>query len=525
RHLIINEAVSLFKRIGARINLRNACDLLGSVYAFKEIVDLCLHTAAVCDEKSLGLYFYKNNEPQDDFNGSVVFSARMECYKVVLDVYEKLVNIKKGLMHQRSALNISPALPQTGSVEASLTPDDAGTIAEKILQLSLDSNDELMHVSFYDWLYEHGCKDKLLNVKSAFLETYLKRKVTHSPDSTKLMDLLWMYYEKLGHFRAAAHILDKLAEKHCSEIDLQQRLEYLSRAIICMKSCQTHLNKLSTDISDIKTSGEFLHELEEKMEVARIQSQILQCLRSFPESTTQIQHAVATLNNDLLDISQLYENFAERFDLPESQLAIVYSAGHYDPSLIENLWERIISKEIERNNGKPLSVQQMMYSNKLKSLTKLYLSSERYFPTDFIIQVFEYKTQHLGLEPDWLCRCLSSSGLSIPRLFDVYHKIYKSKEYSSTWPRKSIQTLRVLASLLSIFCENPSLMNDTERYSEVVIIHLINIYFRRRHFSTNCLDVIAGYLLDLQSSSLDPIISDVITNFRVLQSKLERMSS
>ncbi|RWS09239.1 nuclear pore complex protein nup155-like protein [Dinothrombium tinctorium] len=506
RQIIISEALSLFKRIGARINLKQACDLLESVFAYKEIVELCLHTAAACDEKSLGIYFYKNNEPVDDYPGRVAFQSRMECYKIVLDIYEKLIQISKGLVHQRVITGLSQN--QSGR-EIILSQENAREIAEKILQKAVESNDELMHVAFYDWLCEHQMKEKLLNIKAPFLETYLKRKMTVSPDSTQLMDLLWMYYEKIGHFRAAAHILDKLAEKHGSDIDLFQRLEYLSRAIICMKSCQTHLSKISVETSDLKTSGEFLHELEEKMEVGRIQLQILQSLRSLPDSPL-IQFAITTLNSDLLDISQLYENFADRFDLPECQLAIVYSAGHFDPALIETLWEKIIEKEVVNNFGKPLAVQKMMFTNKLKSLAKLYMASERYFPTDFIIRTFECKTQSLGLEADWLIQCLIACGLNISRLLDIYHKLYKSKDYTSSWPRKNVQILKVLVCLISMFCENPSLLHPMER----------------RHFATKCLDVVAGYLLDLQSMSVSDLsVRNIVVDFRNLQSKLDRLSS
>lgn len=46
-----------------------------------------------------------------------------------------------------------------------------------------------------------------------------------------------------------------------TEISLQQRLEYIARAILSAKS--------STAISPIAADGEFLHELEEKMEVSK----------------------------------------------------------------------------------------------------------------------------------------------------------------------------------------------------------------------------------------------------------------
>lgn len=53
----------------------------------------------------------------------------------------------------------------------------------------------------------------------------------------------------------------------CStEISLKQRLEYISRAILSAKS--------SSCVSSLGADGEFLHELEEKMEVLR-QKQLL----------------------------------------------------------------------------------------------------------------------------------------------------------------------------------------------------------------------------------------------------------
>ena len=41
---------------------------------------------------------------------------------------------------------------------------------------------------------------------------------------------------------------------------------------------------------------------------------------------------------------QLYEEFADKFDLSESKLAIVHCAGLYDAVLVESLWKDIIEK-------------------------------------------------------------------------------------------------------------------------------------------------------------------------------------
>ena len=43
-------------------------------------------------------------------------------------------------------------------------------------------------------------------------------------------------------------------------------------------------------------------------------------------------------------VFQLYEDYADKFDLSECKLAIVHCAGLYDSALIENLWQNIIDK-------------------------------------------------------------------------------------------------------------------------------------------------------------------------------------
>ena len=82
-----------------------------------------------------------------------------------------------------------------------------------------------------------------------------------------------------------------------SEVKLQLRLEYLSRAIMSAKSCN-----LRTAASG---EGEFLHELEEKLEVARIQLQVYEALSRINAATPsrQIDQALAVLNSRLLDIT------------------------------------------------------------------------------------------------------------------------------------------------------------------------------------------------------------------------------
>lgn len=97
---------------------------------------------------------------------------------------------------------------------------------------------------------------------------------------------------------------------------------------------------------------------------------------------------------------QLYEEFADKFDLSECKLAIVHCAGHYDPTLIESLWTDIILEGIcidicshnwlvyvlvvcsELNHSQhsdPPSRMEAMRS-KLLEFGQKYSQSERFFP-------------------------------------------------------------------------------------------------------------------------------------------------
>ncbi|XP_019861917.1 PREDICTED: nuclear pore complex protein Nup155-like [Amphimedon queenslandica] len=101
-------------------------------------------------------------------------------------------------------------------------------------------------------------RERLIQIQSPFVEDFLKYTATLQQDNTPLLDILWRYYERNKNYIAAARILDQLARKESVELTLSRRLEYISRAVMCAKSCGS--------VSSVSGEGEFLHELEEKME-------------------------------------------------------------------------------------------------------------------------------------------------------------------------------------------------------------------------------------------------------------------
>lgn len=368
RKLLLENALELCKKIGARINLTAVCELFQTVHWYEAIVDICLTTAQNCDPQNIALHYYKNKEHMDDQQGKMAFNSRLECFNLLLEIY--------GQLCQQSKAVLSPRTPDP--TQTFLTPDAAKAHANTILRLATQSSDELFHYTLYNWLYEHGQNDKLLEIKSSYLENFLKEKTTELHDSIALMDFLWMFYERNGHFNAAAQILAKLADQQSTDITLVKRIEYLSRAIVCMKSLDTRL--MGASFGKLNSAGEFLHILEEKMEVARIQMQLLDSIEKLPQPQ-HYEDAIRVLNSSLHNVTTLYKDFAEPFQLFECQLKILHCAGHEDLNLIENIWSNIIDKELllVANKTEP-ETQKNLLKNKIRELGSLYLNTDKYFP-------------------------------------------------------------------------------------------------------------------------------------------------
>merc|ERR1712025_970428 len=108
-------------------------------------------------------------------------------------------------------------------------------------------------------------------------------------------------------------------------------------------------------------AGELLHHLEEKMEVARVQLQVLEAVNGKPEAEGQ----VGRLNSDLMDITTLYQDWAEPYQLWECKLAILQCAGHPDQPLVNTIWTNII-EQLENSTNSHNKIAAL--SNKIESL-------------------------------------------------------------------------------------------------------------------------------------------------------------
>lgn len=133
----------------------------------------------------------------------------MNCYKLALDMMGKLYDASASRpASQNLSLSLEPESDQTP-----ISPEVASRFADQLMRRALESDDQLFHTELYQWLTQRGEIDKLLEIRSPFIEEFLTRGTKKHPDSILIFDLLWKYYEKTRTYAAAAKILAKLAER------------------------------------------------------------------------------------------------------------------------------------------------------------------------------------------------------------------------------------------------------------------------------------------------------------------------
>lgn len=342
------KALELCSQAAPKLPLANISQQFTTAGFYDGVIKLATTFAAKLDPTESALHFYKNNYPFDlnqlqskSQEECVIFTTRMKCYEEVKNMLQLVYTNKN----------------QSGDGLPSRQ-------LNHVLNVALGTQDQLLHVAVYEWMLQNNLFVEILQVANPSLGDFLARSVNQASINLDLADLLWKYYEKNGQHQAAAKILDKLATMPTDSINLAKRIEYIARAVMSMRS---------DTIGYSVHHGEFLRDLEDKLEIAQVQKQILDTLntnRPGPSESVQVRDAVNALNSRLFNMSQLYSDFAENFNLWEAQLTILNTSHHSEPRLINSVWSHILEKEISGSGSANERVQRML--SKVQSLANEY---------------------------------------------------------------------------------------------------------------------------------------------------------
>lgn len=154
------------------------------------------------------------------------------------------------------------------------------------------SEDEVFQTNLYDWYLSENRQDRLLEVESRYVTTYLQRR---SEDDIAHADLLWRYYVQNEQYQDAGIVQLALAKSEF-KLSLDQRIEYLGNA----------KTNASTTKPGIRRSirNEVLREISDLLDVANIQSDLLQRLKGDSRITADRRPAVMQeLDGNILPLS------------------------------------------------------------------------------------------------------------------------------------------------------------------------------------------------------------------------------
>uniref|UniRef100_A0A1I8PU24 Uncharacterized protein n=1 Tax=Stomoxys calcitrans TaxID=35570 RepID=A0A1I8PU24_STOCA len=405
----LRTALQLCKDAAPNLPLQNICQQFTLCGFYEGVIELTSTCASKIDPEEYGMHFYQNGEPEDDREGYAAYAARLNCYKEVrlmLDhVYQSVCNNNANQDFLRNTCG--------GGKEAA----NSHSQIMEIVTMAVQVKDPLLHVCVYEWLMVHDMLSELLSLTEQSLGEFLRRNVVRNPDNFNLIDLLWKYYEKNGYHAQAARILDNLASAASAGIPLQQRIEYLARAVICMRN-----DGVGYSISN----GVLLKELEDKLEIARVQKNVLDAVTSLANTNPEAAKAVDDLNKYLFDITQLYENYADRFDLWECKLTILNCSHHNDPLLIESVWNQIIDNVVKSANTRQEQATRLF--SKIESLFKEFGESGHCFPLAFIIRELEIKACQLRLPEGIVPDKLAALNIDIELLMEYYSRMISINE-------------------------------------------------------------------------------------------------
>ncbi|XP_067621641.1 nuclear pore complex protein Nup154 [Eurosta solidaginis] len=432
----LSTALQLCKDAAPNLPLQNICQQFSLAGFGEGVIELTATCAAKIDPEEIGIRYYNSAEPTEDTEGYTAYSARMTCYKEVrlmLDtIYQNHCNAKE-----------TPEFEFQRQQACDINENSFSAQIRKLVNLAIQIKDPLLHITIYQWLMAHDMISELLALPEPSLGEFLRRNVVNNPGNLDLVDLLWKYYEKNDRHAEAAKILDNLASTESDTILLDQRIEYLARAVMCMRNDSSGYSI---------ANGVLLKELEDKLEIARVQKCILDTLSACRQTDHNVVQALEKLNYTLYDITQLYQQFADPFDLWECKLTILNCSHHNDPLLIETVWSQIINKAVDGTGTTQERCTRLF--TKMETLVKEFRESGHCFPLAFIIRELELKACHLrfpeGVVPDKLV----AMNIDIELLMEYYFRMISMNE--RVWANEGNEWHLVQSSIrvVTLLCGN-----------------------------------------------------------------------
>jgi len=215
--------------------------------------------------------------------------------------------------------------------------------ATDMISYCVENADVQFLYELYEYLFQHGYMEYLLNISSGTLEEWLS--------SRKDFSLLYSYFIIHGRTEDAGELMLKCATDNKDvSLSIQERVEYLARSLHSFHSSTS--GPVSITNTKVRQVQDFLDSASIQK---RILSQLMSCGKEVDESI------LFQLKNQLLDISTLLNEYATRYSMYDLCLVILNVCKYSNTEYIQALWKFLFCSWVPMKSSDQ-NVEQFLYN-------------------------------------------------------------------------------------------------------------------------------------------------------------------
>lgn len=318
--LLLNDSSRLFQKVAANLTNENL-DAAVKIYIETEFyagaIQLCLTVAHEKDPAKRALSWMRDGMPEND-QRSEAYQARTNCYWLIFHIIAQL---------DSSTANIADVVDGKNN-KAMRRRSEAYDVIN-------NSDDVVFLTCLYDWYVGQHQAERLLEINNSYVVEYLKNRATNSRAHA---DLLWRYFAAHHDYLQAAEVQLVIAKSSFDDLNLADRIGYLSRA-------RTNASTRQTILTDSRQSKQkVLREVSDLLEIANIQDEIMQRIKDEPRMNDDARAKwTGRLNGVILPLEELFTQYADMAQYHDICLLIFQAADHRNPADIQASWQGLIT--------------------------------------------------------------------------------------------------------------------------------------------------------------------------------------
>ncbi|OJD18800.1 hypothetical protein AJ78_01207 [Emergomyces pasteurianus Ep9510] len=402
---LLNESLILFRQVSENLSmdyLQSAVEQYVQNQFFAGAIQLSLSVAAHSDKANRALSWIMDGRPSEDPR-QASYEVRQQCYDLI---YRIILAVD-----ELSAQDL-------GFVDGQYTA--VGRRKNEAYDVISNSDDEVFLTSLYDWYLERGWSERLLEVQTPFVVSYLQRKST---EDISHADLLWRYYGQSNRFYDAASVQLQLAQSSFS-LPLSRRIEYLGQA-------RANASVFTPNVSRASRQR-LLQEISTLIDVANVQDDLLQRLKEETRIAPDRKAAVLQeVDGEIMELNKLYNMYADPGGYYDICLQIIHLANYRNASDIQACWHNLIQEIHENTSAKGAPLPYEAVIEKTRSLSGRLGMSDTTFPVQMLLPMLERYVleQQLGVGPEsWVVDLFLDLQVSHELIYNILESLFYNNE-------------------------------------------------------------------------------------------------